>query len=60
MVLIAIRRREWASRVAFVPYLALAAMIWVFLPEHLHEAWLANLRLFTILVGGSPPPPTAQ
>jgi len=39
--LIAVRRREWSSRVPYGPYLALAAAIWIFGGKHFIEALLA-------------------
>jgi leader peptidase (prepilin peptidase)/N-methyltransferase len=43
--LILLRRREWSSRLPYGPYIAAAAVIWVFLPADLQEAWVWNLRV---------------
>ena len=40
--LITARRREWSSRIAYGPYLALAAAIWVFGGKHFFEAMFAH------------------
>lgn len=43
--LIAMGRREWSSRLPYGPYIAAAAVIWVFLPTDLQHAWNWNLRV---------------
>jgi len=43
--LIVMGRREWSSRLPYGPYIAAAAVIWVFLPQGLQEAWVWNLRV---------------
>jgi leader peptidase (prepilin peptidase)/N-methyltransferase len=43
--LIVMGRREWSSRLPYGPYIAAAAVIWVFLPTDLQEAWAWNLRV---------------
>ncbi len=43
--LIVMGRREWSSRLPYGPYIAAAAVLWVFLPAHLQEAWAWNLRV---------------
>ena len=40
--LIAARRREWSSRLPYGPYIALAAVIWIFGGKHFVEAWFAQ------------------
>jgi leader peptidase (prepilin peptidase)/N-methyltransferase len=37
--LIALRKREWSSRLPYGPYIALAAAIWVFGGKHLVQWW---------------------
>ena len=41
VVLIALRRREWSSRMPYGPYIALAAAIWVFFGRQILHAILA-------------------
>jgi leader peptidase (prepilin peptidase) / N-methyltransferase len=53
LTLIAVGRRP--SRLAYVPYLSLAAIIWIFAPG-LRLWWLENLRMFGQLFSGSPGP----
>jgi leader peptidase (prepilin peptidase) / N-methyltransferase len=43
--LIVIGRREWSSRLPYGPYIALAALIWMFLPPHLQATWKQQLLL---------------
>ncbi|HEX2749950.1 MAG TPA: prepilin peptidase, partial [Verrucomicrobiales bacterium] len=50
MVMILLRRREWAARIPFGPYLASGAMIWLFVGPRLLEWYLALGR------GGAPEP----
>lgn len=44
---IAIRRAEWSSRIPYGPYIALAAVIYMFLPPHLQAMWRDNLAILT-------------
>jgi len=37
--LIALRRRAWSSRIPYGPYIALAAMVWIFARERLLRWW---------------------
>lgn len=56
---IAIRRAEWSSRIPYGPYIALAAIIYMFLPLSLQEGWKAYLGVFSQLwqpIGQMPPP----
>jgi leader peptidase (prepilin peptidase)/N-methyltransferase len=39
VALIALRKREWSSRLPYGPYIALAAAIWVFGGKHLVQWW---------------------
>jgi leader peptidase (prepilin peptidase) / N-methyltransferase len=48
---IAIRRAEWSTRIPYGPYIALAAIIFMFLPQHLQEGWKAYLAIFSQLWG---------
>lgn len=49
VVLIALRRAAWSGRLPYGPYIALAAVIWMFLPPDLRDAWTMNLKLFATL-----------
>jgi leader peptidase (prepilin peptidase)/N-methyltransferase len=40
-MLIALRRREWSSRMPYGPYIALAAAIWIFFGKKIIHALLA-------------------
>jgi leader peptidase (prepilin peptidase)/N-methyltransferase len=40
VTLIALRKREWSSRLPYGPYIALAAAIWVFAGNRLVQWWL--------------------
>jgi leader peptidase (prepilin peptidase)/N-methyltransferase len=42
--LILVRKREWSSRLPYGPYIALAAVIWVFGGKHLFEMWFMPLK----------------
>ena len=49
--LIAVGRRDWSSRLPYGPYLALAAAIWIFLPEDIRGGWEERVEsFFRILV----------
>jgi len=45
VTLIVLRRLNRSSRLPYVPFIALAAVIWVFLPAHYQAQWIWNLRL---------------
>jgi len=42
--LILIGRREWSSRLPYGPYIALAAVIWMFMPDTWQGIWLDHLN----------------
>jgi leader peptidase (prepilin peptidase) / N-methyltransferase len=44
---IVIRRAEWTSRIPYGPYIALAAVIYMFLPVAQQEMWKNYLSVFT-------------
>lgn len=44
--LIAVGRRDWSSRLPYGPYIAVAAVIWIFLPEGLRDGWGAQVESF--------------
>ena len=44
---IAIRRVEWSSRIPYGPYIALATVIYMFLPLEQQNTWRAYLSVFT-------------
>ena len=46
---IAARRAAWSSRIPYGPYIALAAVIYIFLPANLQSMWRAYLSVFTQL-----------
>jgi leader peptidase (prepilin peptidase)/N-methyltransferase len=53
--LILMRRREWSSRLPYGPYIAVAAVIWVFLPFEMREDVKQYLdTLLRILRGAGP------
>ena len=57
---IALRRVEWKSRIPYGPYIAVAAVIYMFLPLESQNAWRAYLSVFTqILPWNDPGPPRA-
>ena len=43
--LILIGRREWSSRLPFGPYIALAAVIWMFMPGDFRTLWNQQLGI---------------
>lgn len=43
---IALRRKEWSSRVPYGPYIACAAAVWVFLPPSAQGGWKGYLAVF--------------
>lgn len=47
-------KREWSSRIPYIPYIAAAATIWIFLPTELQGMWKANLALLGHLFTGIP------
>jgi leader peptidase (prepilin peptidase) / N-methyltransferase len=57
IALILMRKREWSSRLPYGPYIALAAVIWVFLSPGLQHTWFDNLSVIGHLFGGSVQPP---
>jgi len=44
---IAARRSEWSARIPYGPYIALAAVIYMFLPTDLQNSWRSYLSVFT-------------
>lgn len=54
---IAIRRAEWSSRIPYGPYIAVAAVIYMFLPPNLQAMWRENLAVFTQIFQSTPKPP---
>ena len=42
VLFIALGKQEWSSRIPYGPYIALAAIIWMFGGQHLVEWWLAG------------------
>jgi len=49
--LIALRRREWSSRLPYGPYIALAAIIWVFGGDSLYAWWVGQLNVLLSVFG---------
>jgi leader peptidase (prepilin peptidase) / N-methyltransferase len=49
---IAARRAEWSSRIPYGPYIALAAIIYMFLPPSLQSMWRDYLSVFAQLWRG--------
>jgi leader peptidase (prepilin peptidase) / N-methyltransferase len=45
LTLIALRIMNRSSRLPYVPFISIAAAIWVFLPQDLRHQWYLNLRL---------------
>ena len=43
VLLIVLRRREWSSRIPYGPYIALAAVIWIFWGPRILEAFFGGL-----------------
>jgi leader peptidase (prepilin peptidase)/N-methyltransferase len=55
--LIALRRREWSSRLPYGPYIALASAFWIFAPPAFRENWTGKLSgLIQMLTGTAEPP----
>ena len=54
---IAFRRVEWTSRIPYGPYIALAAVIYMFLPPEQQATWKAYLSVFTQFFPWSTPRP---
>jgi leader peptidase (prepilin peptidase)/N-methyltransferase len=54
---IAIRRVEWSSRIPYGPYIALATVIYMFLPLEQQTTWRNYLSVFTQLLPWSKHPP---
>jgi prepilin signal peptidase PulO-like enzyme (type II secretory pathway) len=42
-------RGRRSTRLAYVPFIAIAAALWVFLPEHIHQWWTWILRMMGYL-----------
>ena len=51
VALIAVRRREWSSRLPYGPYIALAASLWVFGDTPLYDWWVGQLNVLLSLFG---------
>jgi len=51
---IAIRRAEWSTRIPYGPYIALAAVIYMFLSFEMQVAWRDYLSVFTQLFNQGP------
>jgi len=43
--LILIGKRDWSSRLPYGPYIALAAVIWMFMPDAWREVWGGQLDM---------------
>ncbi len=41
VLLIAVRRKEWSSRIPYGPYIAIAATVWIFAGENVVQAYLS-------------------
>lgn len=54
---IAIRRVEWSSRIPYGPYIALATVIYMFLPPEQQTTWRNYLSVFTQILPWSKQPP---
>ena len=48
ILLICIGKREWSSRLPFGPYIALAAVLWMFLPEPFKDQWKEQLNVLLL------------
>jgi leader peptidase (prepilin peptidase)/N-methyltransferase len=46
------KKREWGTRIPYGPYIALAATIWIFLPEPVQKIWNDYLAVFGQLFSG--------
>jgi leader peptidase (prepilin peptidase)/N-methyltransferase len=51
---IGIRRAEWSSRIPYGPYIALAAVIYIFLPENIQTMWRDYLGVFGQIFSNKP------
>ena len=54
---IALRRVEWSSRIPYGPYIALATVIYMFLPVELQIAWREHLGVLTQILPWTKPAP---
>jgi leader peptidase (prepilin peptidase)/N-methyltransferase len=54
---IALRRSEWSAHIPYGPYIALAAIIYMFLPPDLQNSWRNYLSVFTQILPWSKPTP---
>jgi leader peptidase (prepilin peptidase) / N-methyltransferase len=54
---IAFRRVEWKSRIPYGPYIAVAAVIYMFLPVNSQAAWRAYIGVFSQILPWSKPGP---
>jgi leader peptidase (prepilin peptidase)/N-methyltransferase len=43
--LILIGKRDWSSRLPYGPYIALAAVVWMFMPDAWREVWVGQLDM---------------
>ena len=49
--------QDKSGRIPYGPFLTLAAIIWIFLPDAAQNYWVNYLRMFKqIFTGGGPPP----
>lgn len=55
--LMLLKLQERSGRIPFGPFLALAAIIWVFLPQGIRAFWMDSLSAFGQLFSGPPAPP---
>lgn len=51
---IAVRRAEWSSRIPYGPYIAVAAVIYMFLPTSIQAMWRAYLGVFGQIFSNQP------
>jgi leader peptidase (prepilin peptidase)/N-methyltransferase len=56
LALMLLRRQDKSGRIPYGPFLTLAAIIWIFLPDAAQTYWVNYLRMFKqIFTGGGPP-----
>ena len=45
VTLIVAGKRQWSSRLPYGPYIALASLLWIFLPQRLQDEWYRQLTI---------------
>lgn len=55
LALMLLKRSDKSGRIPYGPFLTLAAILWIFLPDAAQDYWMNYLRMFKQAITGQPP-----